>query len=206
MNKKLVLIICAISAILVTAVLVVFLKLKSGVFTSPVSKVQPTPVVVEETAAWTDPAQFSFNYPKTLMLNSHDEDQENYAHVELTSATHSGNLVVWAKDTTADTIDSWITAKKISGAIDSSLGDVPAKKVLDTSDTNKLTISAIQRGYLYQIEANLVDQDFWSKTLDTVISSFKFTTSSESAGQKQDSRVSTNQGADTGGGDEEVIE
>lgn len=206
MNRKWVFILCGISAIVVTAVLVFYLRFKSGTLTSPISNTVPTQTVVEELATWTDPAQFSFQYPKTLVLNPHNEDKENYAHVEITSATHSGNLIIWVKDTTVQTIDGWISQQKVKNAIDSSLDNVPAKKVLTAADINKLTISAIQGGYLYQVEANLADSDFWNKILDTVTSSFKFTTPVENTNQEQGSSSSVEQGSDIGSSDEEVIE
>src|SRR3990167_11111285 len=64
----------------------------------PVDNTQPTPIPEEELATWTDQSEFSFQYPKSLKLNPHDEDTENYAHVELTSSTYPGNLIIWVKD------------------------------------------------------------------------------------------------------------
>ncbi|MBI3379478.1 hypothetical protein HY029_01845 [Candidatus Gottesmanbacteria bacterium] len=210
MNKKLVFILCAVSLFLVTAILVGYLKFKSAVFTSPVSTNQPTPtIVVEEMSIWIDPAEFSFQYPKSLVLNPHNEDQENYAHVELTSPTHAGNIIVWVKDTTADTIENWVGMGKIKNAIDSDLSGVPSKKVLSTGDNSKLTISAIQSGYLYQIEANLDDRDFWNKALDSVVSSFKFVSSPSGSMKQKSTDTSSDTGSvDSGGstGDEEIIE
>lgn len=205
MNKKIIVIILGVTAVLVTAILAGYLQYRNSLkVTSPVAKVQPTPVVIEELTTWTDPANFSFQYPRSLSLNPHNEDQLNYAHVELTSATHSGSLIVWVKDTTANTIDNWMTQSKITNAIDSNLGGTPAKKVLTTGDASKLTLSTIQDGYLYQVETSLADlpvgeagKDFWNKTMDTVTSSFKFTPADKG---------STNQTPDTGSNGEEVIE
>jgi len=205
MNRKWAVILCGVSAVIATAVLVFYLRSRSGVLTSPVSDTIPTPTAAEELATWTDPAQFSFQYPKSLALNPHDEDQENYAHVELTSAIHAGNLIVWAKDTTAQTIDDWVSQQKIKNAIDSNLDNVPAKKVLTAGDVNKLIVSTIQGGYLYQIEVNLADNVFWNKILDTVVSTFKFTPA-EGTKQEQGSNSSVEKGSDIYSGDEEVIE
>lgn len=205
MNKRWIFIICGISAVVVTGVLVFYLKFKSGPFISPASNITPTPTISEELTTWSDPAQFKFDYPKSISLNPHNEDQENYAHVELTSATHSGNLIIWVKDTTAATIEKWVTQQKIKDALDSSLDNVPAKKVLITGDVNKLTISAIQGGYLYQVEVNLADSDFWNKILDKVTSSFKFTPTEGNTNQGQGTASSGDQESEVGG-DEELIE
>lgn len=196
MRRKLIYIILAVTIVLASAVLIFFLKLRSNALTSPVTSIQPTPIVQEETETWTDPAQFSFQYPKVLTLNPHNEDEENYAHVELTSATHSGNLIIWVKDTKAADIEKWVTGEKLKNAIDTTLDGVPAKKILAATDSNIVTISAIQTGYLYQVEVNLAEPDFWNQTLEKVLSSFRFTLSEIEdkqvpAGNDTDSDAST---------------
>lgn len=208
MNKKIAIVFISVSLVLVTLVLVFYLQFKSKIVTvSPVAKSTP-PSVLEEISTWDDPAEFSFQYPKSLSLNPHNEDQVNYAHVELTSVTHLGSLIVWVKDTTADTIDNWVSKEKIKNSIDSNLDGLPAKKVFTTGDVNKVTISAVRNGYLYQIEVNPTDSDFWNKILEKVTSSFKFTSSEKVTEQKQTPDASNGQGpVDVGGSvDEEVIE
>lgn len=204
MNRKLLYIILGVSAILVSAVLVFFLKFKSSTLTSPAATVQPTPIVYEEQETWKDPAQFSFQYPKTLSLNPHNEDEDNYAHVELTSATHSGNLIIWVKDTNVDTIEKWIDQEKLKNTIDTTLADVPAKKVLTTEETNTVTISAIQGGYLYQVEANLADADFWNQILEKVLLTFEFTPSETESRETPEAAIGGEQNVETL--EEEVIE
>lgn len=203
MNKRLVLIICGASAVLVTLVLVFYFQFRGNFSAvSPQSDLTPTPVA-EEMSTWTDPTEFTFEYPKSLSFNPHNEDQENYAHVELTSATHSGNLIVWVKDTTSDTIDAWVTAQKIKNSIDSTLGDLPAKKVIAASESSTLTLSTIRNGYLYQIEVNLKDSEFWNKTFDQVVTSFKFV-SAEITGQPA-AGSSGESGDDEGVSEEEEV-
>ncbi|MBI5619617.1 hypothetical protein HY950_01530, partial [Candidatus Gottesmanbacteria bacterium] len=81
------------------------------------SKQKPVPVVPaparEEVATWTDPAGFTFQYPKALAADKHEEDQDNYAHVELTSKDHPGSIIVWAKDTTATDVNAWVKTEKL---------------------------------------------------------------------------------------------
>ena len=58
------------------------------------------PVVQENTSTsekhlmWDDPAGFTFDYPEGVAIDKHDEDQENYAHVELTHPQHQGKILV----------------------------------------------------------------------------------------------------------------
>lgn len=213
MRTKVVIIILCSTVVLVTLILGVYLMIKKDTVVPEAVKVEsPTSIPVEETATWNDPAQFSFQYPKSVSLNSHDEDQENYAHIELTSSAYDGNLIVWVKDTTFDTIDNWVKQGKIANAIDSNIAGEPAKKVLTTGDTSKLTISAIHGGYLYQIETNSADSpvqtgnDYWNKTLDTVLSSFKFTSTGKNVMQEKSTIPNNLQVPDASTNEEEVIE
>ena len=46
--------------------------------------------------SWDDPAGFTFQYAEGLTVNKHDEDKDNYAHLEITNASQPGKLIVWA--------------------------------------------------------------------------------------------------------------
>jgi len=172
---------------------------------TPVTEVQPTLSPKVEMATWKDQAEFEFQYPKDLAVNPHDEDEVNYSHVELTSATHSGGLIVWTKDTNSTDIESWAKQSKVLNPLDTSLGEQPAKKTLGTK---KLTNSTVYNGYLYQIETNLEDATYWNKVYDTVSSTFKFTSGGKEAVKEtvSDDTNTPDTSVDTGSGDEEVIE
>lgn len=203
-------------------IIVILLVLISGVYfrykfaakvVSPLTEIQPTSTPAEESATWDDQAEFSFQYPKSLSLNPHPEDQENYAHVELTSATHSGSLVVWTKDTTAENIDDWAKQTKTQNAIDSTLGGEPAKKISTNEENKKLTTTVIRNGYLYQIEVILADLpdrqagfDFWNKVYETVSSSFKFTSSQDKQREDIQNEVEQEIGGEEVIEEEEIIE
>lgn len=208
MNKKIAAIIIGASFVLVTLVLVFYLQARNKAVTvSPESTgIIPT-AAVEELATWTDPSEFSFQYPKSLALNPHTEDETNYAHVELTSSSNSGNLIVWVKDTTADTIDAWAAQQKIKNAIDSTLDGVSAKKVLADGTENKITLSTLRSGYLYQIEVDAKDSDFWNKVFGQVVSTFKFSADEKSINSKSSPAASDNSlSGDIESEGEEVIE
>lgn len=141
----------------------------------------PTPTPIEELATWEDQSEFTFQYPKSLTVDPHEEDTENYAHVELTSASHGGGIIVWAKDTTSDTIDAWITKEKYEGAIDTTLGEEAAKKVLVMNTGNEsppMIIAAIHNGYLYEIEYRqtdvFADKAYWDSVFERMSTSFAF--------------------------------
>jgi hypothetical protein len=175
---------------------------------SPIGSIQPTPSASEELTTWVDQAEFSFQYPKSLKLDPHEEDQENYAHVELNSATHSGSLIIWVKDTTAEDTETWAKETKLVGAIDSTLGGLPAKKTLN-NEQKQLAVTTIRNGYLYQIEANLADATYWNQVYETVSSNFKFVegeTKTDDSSADTSSYDNSSVGSEEVYGDEEVIE
>ena len=59
---------------------------------------QQAQIKLAQLVVWDDPAGFTFEYPQDLKVDKHDEDKENYAHVELTSPGRQGRVIVWAKD------------------------------------------------------------------------------------------------------------
>ncbi len=209
-KKKIALILSILSMALVTLVLISYLQYRTKfAAVSPLAKVTPNPTL-EELSTWTDPADFSFQYPKSLSLNPHNEDQANYAHVELVSASHSGSLIIWVKDTNVDTIDGWVIQQKIKNAIDSELAGTAAKKVLTADEKNKITLSAINNGYLYQIEVNPTDLpaqaggEFWNKIFSQVSSTFTFISSATNT--NQDAGTADQGSAEGVSEGEEVIE
>lgn len=139
-----------------------------------VAVASPAPSPAEELAVWEDQSQFTFQYAKSLTINPHEEDTVNYAHVELTHPQHPGRIIAWTKDSATPSIDDWVKKEKITTAIDTTLGGLPAKKTLGEKENTQF-ISSVRNGYLYQIEADLSDRSYWEPVLNQVITSFAFT-------------------------------
>ncbi|MFZ2025497.1 MAG: hypothetical protein WAV51_04390 [Microgenomates group bacterium] len=142
--------------------------------TEPAVTVAPKALVL-----WEDPAGFSFTYPADLTVNKHDEDTENYAHVELTSAGHAGNIIIWAKDTTYQTIDAWVkgdsTVKK-APSVDTTLGGKEAKKIILSGVTKKMITGAIDVDVLITVEADMqTDEAYWTEIHSGITQTFVFT-------------------------------
>ncbi|MEK7544465.1 MAG: hypothetical protein AAB557_06430 [Patescibacteria group bacterium] len=136
----------------------------------------PTPA---QLLAWNDPNGFSFQYPEGLVVNKHDEDKENYSHVEFTSPDHPGRLIVWGKDPGRGVTDaaSWVSQeKRFIGAslLDTTLGGQQAKKVMVDGVTRVLVVGALYDGIVWSVEAALEDADFWTGVHTTIINSFAF--------------------------------
>lgn len=152
-----------------------------------------TPTV--ELTTWTDEAGFSFKYPKDLSVNKHEEDPDNYAHVELTNNAHPGKIIVWASDAPS------VWPPKGTSAIDTTLGGQPAKKIFASAPVKMLSVGMISDNILFNVEAALTDNEYWQKVHDTIVGSFEFTDGSESEPSSGDS-VSSGESAD----EEEIVE
>lgn len=184
---------------IVIGVLVVVGVVAGGVFVfskrstkviSPGEVILATPTPAVGMTTWDDPAGFSFQYPKDLSVNNHEEDNDNYAHVELTSKEHPGNIIVWVSDLPkgVTTVDSWV--KKLystATAIDTTLGGEPAKKILIASPSAKLIVGTISDGLLFKVEGIYTDKQFWQPIEDTIVKSFTFIVDTPSAASGQSS-------------------
>lgn len=171
-----------------------------------VSPPTPTPA---QLLAWNDPNGFSFQYPEGLVVNKHDEDKENYAHVEFTSPDHPGRLIVWGKDPARGVTDavSWISQEKRfigSSSLDTTLGGQQAKKVMIDGVTRVLVVGALYDGIVWSVEATLEDADFWTGVHTTIMNSFAFTSVKEpgSSATLESAPVVETQAVD----EEEVVE
>lgn len=172
--------------LLIGIVIVIFLVGGIGAYILWKQQQQPAPAAPaqiqtqtqEETTLWEDQAGFSFQYPKVLSFDKHDEDMENYAHIEFKSSAHSGRLIVWAKDTTYPDVATWITKdKNVQGAasVDTTLGGEAAKKIVISTPSKKIIIGAISDQILFTIEAEPAEDDpYWTNVSDTIASSFAF--------------------------------
>jgi hypothetical protein len=142
------------------------------------STVTPTPQTVEK-LTWTDPAGFTFEYPKDITVNKHDEDQVNYAHIELTHKDNPGVIIIWAKDTTAADGAGWVKSEKsLTGGtvFDTSLGGIAGKKVLLTAPKKVVVSAVVDEGVVFYVEGMFDASDYWTKTYDMITASFSFST------------------------------
>ena len=132
-------------------------------------------------ATWKDPVGFTFQYPKGLAVNKHDEDKDNYAHIELTDAAHPGSVIVWLKDVpkmngkVITDLARWKESQTIfarSTAWETQLGSEPAAKILVSVPERKLYVVVLYDDLFYFIEANLGTDEYWQEVFDGVTGSF----------------------------------
>lgn len=140
----------------------------------------PTPTPTVHLLSWNDPAGFTVQYPQDLTVNKHDEDTENYAHVEFTHEKHPGSLIIWVKDLpkgVADTLAWGKSASTPSSALsfDTTLGGKQAQKILVSGTPTVTQIGVVYDGVLWVVEGIATDEPYWQSVFDTVINSFAFT-------------------------------
>lgn len=138
----------------------------------------PTPVPL---LTWNDPNGFSFQYPDGLTVNKHDEDKENYAHIEFTQPNHPGKLIVWGKDPVNGVTDagSWVKRDtRFVGAniLDTEMGGQPAKKVMVAGSPQILVVGTVYDNIVWSAEATLEEPEYWTTIFTSITNSFTFVT------------------------------
>ena len=142
----------------------------------PMSQESAVPATAPQLLAWRDPNGFTFDYPDGLTVDKHDEDQQNYAHIELTHPDHPGNVIVWGKDTTAADVAAWAkTEKRFKNAslLDTTFANAPAKKIL-IAEPKQIIVGTIDDEIIWTVEGLLTDSDYWTNVHGTIVDTFKF--------------------------------
>lgn len=213
-NKK---ILAGAGVVIVGALVGGYLFLSGKGPASLVSPASKSPAKVTEKAKpleltiWKDPLGFTFSYPKDAKLNPHDEDQENYAHVELTSSEHPGGIIVWAKDTTYATVEDWVNEDPVAmeaSALGTNLSEEEAKKLFIVQPEKRLVTGAIYDNLLFLIEVTPRNESYWERAYDEVLKSFSFGTVAGSGDSVPGGQESAGGEEESGGIDEgeEVVE
>ncbi|MBI2617473.1 hypothetical protein HYW55_05025 [Candidatus Gottesmanbacteria bacterium] len=201
---KIVFIILATTVLLVSGISVYYFMISSQKNQSESSEtmvIPPSPYL--EVTTWVDQAEFQFDYPKNIEIDKHDEDQENYAQVELKNSDHPGGIIIWVKDLPSGNLEGYLTKAKVQNLIDTTIGGEDAKKGFVSGDQSKITIAMYRDGYLYQIDSNLQDREYWGKIFEMVTTSFQFI---EPTLAPDTSTYSNTSDEEDLGFDEEVIE
>lgn len=165
--KKSILLGLAVGGVIFVVIFAVLLSNRKDNAQEKSSVITPEPTRIPVAlATWKDPVGFTFQYPEGLTINKHDEDKDNYAHVELTDANYPGSVIVWLKDIPK------IKDKENGTILDTKLGAADGKKILIASPERKLYITALYDDLLYMVEATPGEDGYWQDVFDTVTRSF----------------------------------
>jgi hypothetical protein len=187
MKKRFIIIGIVVFMLLSGAVGVFFFKTQNKQSQKVNAAPSPTPAE-EKRTLWDDPAGFSFTYDPSLVVDSHPEDQENYAHVELSKLGQEGTITVWASDTTAQTLPVWISGQKRfqkTSTMDTTLGGQPAIKINGAQTSGIMTIGALYDGLVFYIDKNGSGSAFLSDEFDKIADSFVFKPTEETQNDQQ---------------------
>ncbi len=121
---------------------------------------------------WEDPAGFQFSYPEEIEIDNHEEDEENYAHLELSDENHPGKILIWMKDKVEKNLEAWVTNQSGNPqSFDSELAGQPAKK-LAFSSPKKLVTAAFDQEVIIIVEV-FPEDEWWNETYQQIIDSFE---------------------------------
>lgn len=137
----------------------------------------PTPTP-EELVVWKDQAGFMFEHPKSLVSDIHEEDQINYAHIELTHASYPGRIIIRASDTSAADVNAWVKTQKAwadATLFDTSFAGLDGIKLLLTTPVKKVITAVVSDAIVFYVEGEFDQSDFWTTTYETITSTFALT-------------------------------
>jgi len=160
--------------ILIVILLIGVVFLIFNPFNKSSSLLSPLSSSKEETnlKTWEDPAGFKFSYPEGIEIDNHEEDEENYAHLELTEKNHPGKILIWMKDKVEKNLEVWAANQTGNPQVfDSELAGQPAKKMAFSSP-KKLAIAAFDHEVVILVEV-FPENEWWDETYQQVIDSFE---------------------------------
>lgn len=177
MKKKNLLLIALVAGLIVLGILIYSQQkklLSGGPQLNPpavVKEIQPSNTFID----YTDPVGFSFSYPDNLSISKAEtENPDTYADLQLFSKDKSGSLTIKITDSKITSLDDWLKANKIPSVntpIEKKLGNL---KALEVKTTDRLLLGALDQGVLFTIELPLIEQNFWIKVYNRLLSDFAF--------------------------------
>lgn len=148
---------------------------KKGPLSIPLSDTSVRQVKPSETSIeYTDPTGFSFSYPDNLSIAKNEaEDPNSYADLQLYSKDVSGSISLKIADTKLKTLDDWLKESKVSSdsATEKKLGEL---KAIESRVSDRLMLAAIDKGVLFRIEVPLIEEGFWMRVYNKLLTDFAF--------------------------------
>ncbi|MBN1263115.1 MAG: hypothetical protein JW991_02035 [Candidatus Pacebacteria bacterium] len=143
-------------------------------FDLPAGKPEGQVLSEEPVLSWEDPAGFVFTYPKSVLIDPHEEDQESYAHLDLSRLGQEGGVTILVQETDFTDIEDWAAEELSAGQIlNSRLDGRPAKKIA-YQDPKRLVTAIIDVDALVLIKLTPDEKGDWESIYQQVLSSFRF--------------------------------
>lgn len=131
---------------------------------------------------YTDPAGFSFSYPDNLSIVKNDTADNEYADLTLSSKDVNGSLTLKIADSKIATLNDWLKLYK-SEPVEKKLGNL---KAMEVKTPDRLYLGALDQGILFTIEMPRVEEEFWMKVYDKLLSGFSFVAPAAAAATPDD--------------------
>ncbi len=184
--NKILLVIIAIVAVVFIGIYVLTSK------QSPLSSPSLNQITAPKKAApsetfleYEDPSGFTFSYPDNISITKSDtEDESTYADLQLSSKEVNGSLSFKIVDSKFKTLDEWVKSTTTTPQIpkEAKLGNL---KALEIKLSDRLLLGALDQGILFTIEVPAVEETFWQKVYQKLLTDFSFAapqTASEDSG------------------------
>lgn len=184
MNKKILIVAGGLLLIVLAAGfvfgndLIALIKPEKKSTTSKTTKQESAKEAVQlDLVEWKDEAGFSFQYPKGVEVNTHPEDQVNYANLELTMPDKKGKIIILCRDSTYANIDDWLKKDevvKLGSALDTKIASQSAKRIA-LGENREMTGFIDGDSVLYTIDKQDNGETFWRDAYAAILHSFKLT-------------------------------
>lgn len=136
-----------------------------------VKKAEPSETVID----YSDPAGFSFSYPDNISIaKAEAEDSETYTDLQLFSKDVSGSITLKITDSKFTSVDGWLTENKISESNIKTAKKLGTLEATEVRTGDRLMLAALDQGVLFTVEMPLIEQEFWVKVYDKVLTDFAF--------------------------------
>lgn len=131
---------------------------------------------------YADPAGFNFSYPDNLSIIKNDIADNEYADITLSSKDVNGSLNLKISDSKFKTLDEWIKLNKVAAKEEQKEVKLGNLKAIEIKTTDRLYLGALDQGILFTIEIPLIEEEFWMKVYNKVLSGFSFVAPASASG------------------------
>lgn len=128
-----------------------------------------------EWTEWQDSAGFSFKYPEDIEIDSHPEDETNYARLELIKSDRKGRIIIAVNDAEYGDIDEWLEKDELvkdGSGLGTEVASMSAKKVA-LEDGREIAAFIDWDQVIYVVDSQTEKEDYWKEVYAKILSSFK---------------------------------
>lgn len=156
---------------LVIAIFVLNPSKQGASLVNPLTLQTPKKIFPSDTfLEYRDPSGFSFSYPDNLSIAKNEASADEYADLLLSSKDVSGSLTLRIADSKLTSLEQW--SKLNTGTSQEvKLGNL---KALEIQTSDRLLLGALDQGILFTIEVPKLEEEFWMKVYNKILTNFSF--------------------------------